>query len=195
MGIQRPSIPALLNATSKRPNFYTVLWMSASTWAAFDTSTFTNNAITSGGTDQLDGLFSFYFPAARDHHFGSRLREKYGGISTDTRRPAGHEPNLAFQFCCHNFPFSNQVIQDGTPECRLRMKPASNGYTSPTNKSQLIDHPGRHTFPAESFLGCPRRRNVKFGQLTGKERVLRECRDELGKLRASHFWFFLTQRS
>ena len=36
-------------------------------------------------------------------------------------------------------------------------------------------------------------RNIEFGQLTSKERVLRELRDELLKLCAGHFCFFLAQ--
>src|SRR6266446_1814198 len=42
MGLQLPSIPALLNATSKRPNFSTVFRTRARTSAARDTSVFTN---------------------------------------------------------------------------------------------------------------------------------------------------------
>ena len=37
-------------------------------------------AIAAGGTDQVDGFLSFHFAAAGDHHFGSRLRKKHGGI-------------------------------------------------------------------------------------------------------------------
>src|SRR5579863_2453360 len=42
MGTQTPSMPALLNATSRRPNFSTVFWTSASTSRALVTSAFTN---------------------------------------------------------------------------------------------------------------------------------------------------------
>ncbi len=36
-------------------------------------------------------------------------------------------------------------------------------------------------------------RNIEFGQLTGKKRVLGEFRDELRKLFAGHFCLFLAQ--
>jgi RHS repeat-associated protein len=61
-------------------------------------------ALAASGMDQLDGFFSFLFAAARDHRFGSRFREKYGGLTADTRRAACHKPNFALQFRCHNFP-------------------------------------------------------------------------------------------
>ena len=72
--------------------------------------------------DQFDGLLAFQFAPSRNHHFGSRLREKYGGIAANTRGPASHEPNFAFQFRCHKSSFTNQTSQDRPQSISLSMK-------------------------------------------------------------------------
>lgn len=63
--------------------------------------------IAAGGTNQLDRFLTFRFTAARDCHFGSRLGEKYSGVTANARRPADHERNFAFQsafqLLCHCF--------------------------------------------------------------------------------------------
>jgi len=65
---------------------------------------FHKQAIAAGGADHFDGFVAFRFSPARNYHVSSRLREKHGGITANTRGPARHDSNLAFQFLCHRFP-------------------------------------------------------------------------------------------
>jgi hypothetical protein len=51
-------------------------------------------AITSAGSDQVDGFLSFHFAPAGYHHFGACLRKKHGGIPANTRCPASHNRNF-----------------------------------------------------------------------------------------------------
>src|SRR6266567_1067035 len=114
-GVKLPSIPALLNATSKRPNFSTVFRTSAWTSPACDTSVFTNRP--SPPAARTRSIVSFGFAAACDHHFGACLRKKHGGITADTGRPAGHNSHFALQFRGHDFS-SHSSLQDEDAECR-----------------------------------------------------------------------------
>ena len=50
-----------------------------------------------GFTDQFDGLLALQFASAGNYYFRSRRGKKHGGLSANSRRPAGHQPNFAFQ--------------------------------------------------------------------------------------------------
>ena len=60
------------------------------------------HTIAAASTDQFDGFLAFWCAPSRNYHFGSRLREKYGGLAANTRRSTGHEPNFALQFPRHS---------------------------------------------------------------------------------------------
>src|SRR5271165_5486812 len=65
---------------------------------------FYKQAFATGGAHHLHGFLAIPFAPSRNHYFGSCLCEKYGGLAANTRRPASHEPDFAFQFRCHSFP-------------------------------------------------------------------------------------------
>src|SRR5713226_9451479 len=125
--IQLPSIPALLKAISKRPNFSSVFWTSASTSAACDTSVFTNRP--SPPAARTRSMVSF--PSTSRRPATTTLAPAFAK-STAASRPIPDVPPVTIP----TLPCNSVVMisprksgfKDGEAECRPYAKLPSNRH-------------------------------------------------------------------
>src|SRR6266568_1599724 len=124
-GLKLPSIPALLNATSKRPNFSTVFQTSASTSVAFDTSVLTNKP--SPPAARTRSIVSF--PSDSRRPATTTLAPAFAK-STAVSRPIPDVPPVTIPTLpCNSAVMiltSRQALKIGEAECRLCTEPSSN---------------------------------------------------------------------